>query len=411
MRLLICCLLGIALLWLGAVHSLAARTLVINANTSDPAPRAAWEGAVAQFRSENPGLEVKLNIFDHESYKQALRNWLTSAPPDVVMWFVGQRMRDLVSLGLLEDVSELFTPEVKASFHGAAVDYVSVGGQQYGVPFTQYHWGVYLRRDILGRAGLREAPRDWTEFLRACEKLRAGGVHPIAIGSKDLWPTAGWFDYLNLRVNGYAFHASLLNGEVPYTDARVRAVFDKWRELLDRDCFMQGHAAMSWQESQALLYQGRAAMMLMGNFIVANFPPEVRDQMDFARFPTIDPGIGRYENAPMNSLHVPARATNKEDAKRFLAFVLRPDVQEEINRRTLQIPTNLKAAVADDRFLKMGRDLLHGADGLAQFFDRDTSEALARVAMRGFQEFMLRPDRLDDILQRIEQERRRIYQP
>jgi multiple sugar transport system substrate-binding protein len=166
---------------------------------------------------------------------------------------------------------------------------------------------------------------------------------------------------------------------------------------------------MSWQESQALIYQGRAAMMLIGNFIVANFPPEVHDLMDFTRFPTIAPHIGRYENAPMNSVHVPARAANKPDAKRFLAFVLRPDVQEKINRKTLQIPVHLKSAVADDRFLQMGQELLHGADGLAQFFDRDTSEELARVAMKGFQEFMLRPERLDDILHRIERARQRIY--
>lgn len=409
MKRLIGCLLGLCLLWLSSEHLLASRTLVINANTSDPAPRAAWEATVAQFRSENPDIEVKFNIYDHESYKQALRNWLTSAPPDVVMWFVGQRMRDLVKPGLLEDVSELFTPQVKDSFHQAAVDNVTVDGRQYGVPFTQYHWGLYFRRDILSRAGLRDAPRDWDELLRACEALRAAGIHPVAIGSKDLWPTAGWFDYLNLRLNGHAFHMRLLNGNIPYTDDRVRAVFGKWRELLDRDCFMHGHAAMSWQESQALVYQGRAAMTLLGNFIVANFPPAVLQDMDFAPFPTIDPSIGRYENAPMNSVHVPVRATNKADAKRFLAFVLRPDIQEAINRRTLQIPPNLKSAVADDRFLRKGRELLHGADGLAQFFDRDTSEELARVAMRGFQEFMLRPERLDDILQRIEQARQRIY--
>ncbi len=409
MRMLIGCILGLVVLVSGEL--LAARTLVININTSDPAPRAAWEAAVDQFRSENSDIDVRLNVFDHESYKLALRNWLTGIPPDVVMWFVGQRMRDLVAPGLLEDVSKLFTSQVKASLHNSAIDAVTVEGRQYGAPFTQYHWGLYFRRDLLLRAGLGEAPRDWAQLVRTCEKLRAAGIHPLAIGSKDLWPTAGWFDYLNLRLNGLTFHKSLLNGEVPYTDRRVRAVFDKWRELLDRDCFMEGHAGMSWQESQTLLYQGRAAIMLIGNFIVANFPPEVRDHMDFARFPTIDPDIGRYEDAPMNSVHIPARANNKEDAKRFLAFVLRPDVQEEINRRILQIPTNFDAAVADDRFLASGQELINGADGLAQFFDRDTHEALARVAMRGFQEFMLRPDRLDEILHRIEQERQRIYQP
>jgi multiple sugar transport system substrate-binding protein len=287
---------------------------------------------------------------------------------------------------------------------------VSVDGRQYGVPYSQYQWGLYFRSDILREAGIAEPPQDWDELLSACETLKEAGLHAFAIGSKDLWPAAGWFDYLNLRLNGLAFHMELLGGSVPFTDDRVRAVFGKWRALVDRDCFIRGHAGLSWQESQALLYQGSAAMMLIGNFIVPSFPADLRDRMGFARFPTIDPEVGLYENAPMNSVHIPARASNKEDAKRFLAFVLRADVQEEINRTTLQIPANLDSTVADDRFLEMGRELIKGADGLAQFFDRDTSEELAAAAMKGFQEFMLRPDRLDAILEQMDQVRGRIQQ-
>ena len=70
---------------------------------------------------------------------------------------------------------------------------------------------------------------------------------------------------------------------------------------------------------------------------------------------------------------------------------------------------NLRAAVADDRFIARGRDLLARADGLAQYFDRDTSEDLANIAMKGFQEFMIYPERLDAILATIERARVRIY--
>jgi multiple sugar transport system substrate-binding protein len=108
-------LLALLLVWLPADAPASARTLVINAHTSDPASRAAWDHAVVRFQRENPEIDVQLNIYDHESYKTALRNWLTSSPPDVVFWFVGRRMRELVVRGLLDDVSELYTPEVRRS--------------------------------------------------------------------------------------------------------------------------------------------------------------------------------------------------------------------------------------------------------------------------------------------------------
>lgn len=398
--------LGFALALLGPA---SARTLVINANTSDPAPRAAWGAAVAAFQRENPDIEVKFNVYDHESYKRSIRNWLTGGSPDVVFWFAGNRMRGFVERALLADVSSLFSPEIRASLHRPAIDLVTVGGKQYGIPYSYYQIGFYFRRDLLERAGVATAPRDWNELLDACHRLKRAGIDAFAIGSKDLWPTAAWFDYLNLRINGHAFHMDLMRGAVRYTDERVRAVFAAWRELLNAGCFTKNHASVSWQESQALLYQDRAAMMLIGNYIVANFPPEIREKMDFAPFPTVKPGVGRYEDAPMNSLHIPAGARNKEDARRFLAYVLRADTQEAINKALLLLPVNLKAAVADDRFLKKGQALLTQADALSQFFDRDTSEDLATIAMKGFQEFMIDPQRLDAVLATIERARKRIY--
>jgi multiple sugar transport system substrate-binding protein len=252
-----------------------AGTLVINADTSDPAPRAAWEKAIEQFKAKNPDVEIEFNVYDHESYKKSIRNWLTSASPDVVFWYVGNRMQQFVEPGLLEDVSEVFTPELKGQMDKSGLELVTIDGKQYGVPYTYYQWGVYYRKDLLEQAGVTGVPATWEDFLAACEKIKASGIEPIAIGSKDLWPTAGWFDYLNLRLNGLEFHNELMGGAVPYTDDRVKAVFAKWQELLDKGYFVKNHASVSWQESQALLYQGKSAMMLIGNFIAANFPPEV----------------------------------------------------------------------------------------------------------------------------------------
>lgn len=385
--------------------------LVINANSADPAPRAAWGAAVEQFRRENPDIDVEFNVYDHESYKKTIRNWLTGAPPDVVFWFAGHRMRQFAAPGLLEDLSELFTPEVRARMHPSAVALASLRGRQYGVPYTYYPVGLYYRRDVLAAAGFDAPPRTFAELLTVCERIKSSGIEPFAIGTKDLWPAAAWFDYLDLRLNGLDFHTALMQGEVAYTDPRVRAVFDRWRELIVRGCFTSHHASVSWQESQALLYQGRAAMMLIGNYIVANFPAGVRDRMDFAPFPTLRDGVGRFEDAPMNTVHVPALARNKAEAKRFMAFVMRADVQEALNRTMLQLPVNTGAAIADDRFLRYGRDLLNNADGLAQYFDRDTSEDLAVVAMKGFQEFMLHPARVATVLEGIERARERIYGP
>ncbi len=398
-----------AALSLGLGATARAGTIVFNADTSDPNPKAAFAAAVKKFEAENPGITVKLNIYDHESYKSSIRNWLTSAPPDVALWYSGERMRQFVKPGLLTDVSALWTDAAKKEFGAKAVSSVTVDGKQYGVPYSYYQWGIYYRADLFEKAGVTTPIKDWAGLLDACGKLKASGVEAIDLGSKDLWPTGGWFDYLNLRLNGYEFHMQLMAGKVSWEDPKVREVFAHWKQLLDKGCFVKNHTSLSWQESQSLLYQGRAAMMLIGNFITQGFPPDVTDKMAFMPFPEIVAGVARAEEAPTESIHIPAAAKNKPDAEKFLAFMMRADVQADINRIEHQLPANVSAAVSEDKYLQAGAELLNSASATTQFIDRDTSEDLATVAMKGFQEFMVKPDRLDQVLATIEKARKRIY--
>ena len=385
-----------------------AGTIVFNTDTSDPQPKAAFEAVVKKFEAENPGITVKMNIYDHESYKSSIRNWLTSAPPDVALWYSGERMKQFVAPGLLESVSSLFTPEMKAEFAPKVLDTVTIDGKQWGVPYSYYQWGIFARTDLLKKAGVTDL-KTWDDLISACDKLNAAGVEPIDLGSKDLWPTAGWFDYIDLRLNGYEFHMQLMAGKVSWEDPKVRAVFAQWKQLLDHKCFVKNHTSLSWQESQSLLYQGKAAMMLIGNFITQGMPGDAAPNMGFYTFPTITSGVEDAEEAPMESIHIPSGAKNKADAMKFLAFVMQPDTQAMINDAEKQLPANKTAKVGDDRFLQAGAAQLNKATHLTQFLDRDTSEDLATVAMKGFQEFMVKPDRLDSVLAGIERARKRIY--
>jgi multiple sugar transport system substrate-binding protein len=75
-----------------------AAELVINADASSTSLRKSWEGMREQFRKENtPASTVKLNVYDRESYKRSIRNWLTAQSPDVVFWYAGTRMRQFRS--------------------------------------------------------------------------------------------------------------------------------------------------------------------------------------------------------------------------------------------------------------------------------------------------------------------------
>ncbi len=394
---------------LAAAGMAEAGTIIFNSNTSDPAPKAAFETAIAEFEAANPDIDVKFNVFDHEAFKTAIRNFLTTEPPDVVTWFAGNRMKVFVDRNLFEDLTPLWQENGLDEKMASSRSAMTIADKQWGVPYAYYQWGVYYREDLFEQVGVTEPPKTWEEFKEVGAKLNEAGITPVTIGTKFLWTAAGWFDYINMRTNGLDFHIELMDGKVPYTDERVVKTFENWKELIDADFFLANHANYSWQEAQPFLYQGDAAMYLIGNFIVPQFPESVADKIGFFQFPMIDEGIPVGEDAPTDTLHIPAGAKNKEDALKFLSYMSEAGIQGELNAALGNLPPNKEAPVPEDRFLEAGFEMLADAAGLAQFYDRDTDPEMAKIGMQGFQEFMVKPDRQDAILERLEKARQRIF--
>lgn len=389
----------------GSAH---ADTLVINSDQADSAPKAAFEKIISKFKAENPDIDVKYNLYDKEAYKTAIRNWLATSPPDVVFWYAGNRMKTFVDRNLFDDVSDIWGELNLKESMPSSLSSMTINNKQWGIPYTYYQVGVYYRKDLFEKYGLSE-PKTWQDLLDASATLKANNIAPIAIGTKFLWPAAAWFDYLDLRLNGLKFHMDLMEGHIAYTDERVRNVFKYWLELVKPGYFLANHSSYSWQEAQPFLYNGTAAMYLIGNYIAPNFPKELDGKMGFFQFPIIDTNVPVAEDAPTDTIHIPAKAHNKKDARKFLKFMARAENQTLVNAALLQIPTNKHASAVDNYFLNKGVEVLSNASGTAQFYDRDTHPNMAKEGMKGFQEFMVKPERLDKILNRLEKVRQRTF--
>ena len=403
---------ALALAGILAGTSAVAGTLVINGDTSDPAPKAAFQAVIDGFEAENPDVDVVYNLFDHEGYKAAIRNFLSADAPDIAFWYAGNRMAPFVEAGLFAPIDDVWADQGLYSLMASSAPGMTMDGKKWGIPYTYYNWGVYYRQDIFEDLGIA-VPTNWDEFIAAGETLKANGITPITLGSKYLWTAGGVVDYLNLRTNGYDFHMALTSGDIAWTDDRVRATMANYQQLIDGGFFLENHAALSWQEALAPMANGEAAMYIMGNFAVAPLKELGLDDSSLGlfQFPEITPGIPMAEEAPTDTIHLTAGAKNVADAKRFLAYAARPDVQTAWNKALGQLPTNAGAGVTDDKFLNQAFSMLNNnaPGGVAQFYDRDTKAEMASIGMEAFQEFMVKPERLEKILERLEKARQRLY--
>lgn len=383
--------------------------LVINSMHSDPTSKKAFETILTEFKKEHKDIKVTVNTIDHESYKVQIRTWLPNNPPDVATWFAGNRAKFFVEKQLVEPIDDVFNA-AGGQFSQGALSAITFNGKKYLMPTNYYHWGFYYRKDLFQKAGINAAPKTWDELLSAAQKLKAAGITPIAIGTKQAWPAAAWFDFINMRVNGYDFHMKLLSGQGNYTSPEVKKTMNTWAQLIKAGGFPDTAPAMTWQEASALMWQGKAAMYLMGNFIASEIPSAVKAQVDFFPFPTIDPKVPVAQVAPTDVYFIPAKAKNKANAKLFMSFLARADIQQKYNEVTGLLPVNTQSKInPTNTFLKSGQQILGQASGLSQFFDRDADPEVAKVGMDGFVEFMRYPDKADAILKRLESTRKRVH--
>jgi multiple sugar transport system substrate-binding protein len=136
----------------------------------------------------------------------------------------------------------------------------------------------------------------------------------------------------------------------------------------------------------------------------------VKQKTGFFQFPVLKTGVPLAEDGSAECLNIPAKAKNKVDARKFLAFVGTPEINARLAKTFGSLPANSRSAVPEDAIARRGFEILSATKGgIAQFYDRDMTKEMADEGMKGMQRFMSDPSKIDEILAQVEQQRTRIY--
>ncbi len=251
-------------------------------------------------------------------------------------------------------------------------------GKKYAVPIVSYPWVVLYRKSLFQQKGYT-VPKTWDEFVTLAKKVQADGLIPLAFADKDGWPAMGTFDILNMRMNGYQFHADLLAGKQKWTDPKVQAVFKKWAELLPYT--QPDPLGRTWQEGAQTWANNKAAMYFLGTFASQQVPAADLADVDFFPFPTLgtqyDSEMGI--DAPVDAWILSKAPKNLPADKALLACFATPEAQLAfLGKDHSQIPA---AKVTDTSSFtpqqtKMA-EIIGASGGVAQFLDRDTRSDFA----------------------------------
>ena len=89
--------------------------------------------------------------------------------------------------------------------------------------------GFWYRKDLFAKAGITSAPTTMTQLDADVTKLKAANIEPIAVGSKDKWPDAFWWEYFALRSARPARSRHAMKHDQPQRPCFVKAGNDLTR--------------------------------------------------------------------------------------------------------------------------------------------------------------------------------------
>lgn len=375
-------------------ESVAPGSLTLGSNYSDAVPKGVLAGVVDTFTQET-GISVKINTVDHGTFQDQISSYLQATPDDVFSWFSGFRMRFFAAQGLATDISDVWG-KVGGNYSDAfKVGSTGDDGKQYFIPIYNYPWAVFYRKSVFADKGYTP-PTTLDEFKTLAAKMKSDGLIPMAFGDSDGWPAMGTFDILNLRQNGYDFHVGLMAGSEKWTDPKVKAVFEVFKDLLP--FYQEGAAGRTWQDAAQALVQKKAGMYLLGMFVSQQFQEAGQaelDDLDFFPYPNFGTQYDAEAalDAPIDGFMIAANSPSLQEdldgAKAFMEYLAQPATQVTW---VSQDKGNVAAAKDADTsgyspLQKKAAELIGNAQRITQFLDRDTNPNFA--GPNGMQAFLL----------------------
>jgi len=365
---------------------------------------------LTNFMSTHKDFVILSNPIGHEDYKTTILIMLAGdEPPDMFSYWAGARVQFIVDSERLAPIDDLWqSANLDAILPASLVQGATIyNGTHYLVPFNYHFAGFFYNKQVFADAGIDALPTTWDEFLAACDKLKAAGVAPIALGSMNRWPAQFWFDYLLLRTAGPEYRAKLMAGQAAYTDPEVVKVMEMWKDLVDKGYFYPDANAYDWTDAGDQVANGEAGMTLMGTWLTGYWDGNglvAGEDYDLFSFPIIDPALPVAAVGPVDGWVISAGAKHADNAKELMTYLVSDLEAQKVwaqGQGALAANINVDPAMYSSVMTK-ALEYVKAADAFAFNYDLATTPPMAEGGLNMFAQFMDDPSGYQDYLQQTE---------
>ncbi|MGY4772378.1 extracellular solute-binding protein [Kribbella sp. CWNU-51] len=293
------------------------------------------EAQVKRFNDANSGSTIKTTEFQNDAFKQKIKTAIGAGQGPTLIWgWGGGGLKSYVDANQVEDLTGWFgdQADLKNSIFPSAFGAATVGGKIYAMPVeTVTPIVLFYDKRSFEKVGA-EPPKSWQDIMNLVPKFNDKGIAPFSLGGQSRWTNMMWLEFLFDRIGGSEVFQSIYEGKANgWSDPSALKALEEMQNLIKANGFIKGFSSITADSNadQALLYTGKAAMMLHGAWTYGNMKASGGDfvtggHLGYMNFPPYDGGKGDPTDTVGNpgqylSISSKASQADKDNAKKFLA--------------------------------------------------------------------------------------------
>jgi raffinose/stachyose/melibiose transport system substrate-binding protein len=354
--------------------------------------------SVDRFNQANPSTPIKPTTFQNDAYKTKIKTAIGAGQAPTIIWgWGGGGLRSYVQANQVDDLTSWFDQNsaVKERLFPSSFGAATINGKIYAMPAeTVQPIVLFYNKKVLEKVGV-QPPQSWGDIMSMVPKINAAGVAPFSLGGQSRWTNMMWLEFLFDRTGGPEVFQAVFDGEKDaWSNPASIEGLTKAQELVKANGFIKGFSSITADSNadQALLYTGKAAMMLHGTWTYGSMAKDGGDfvsggNLGYMNFPPVEGGKGDPSDTVGNpgqylSISSKATAAEKETAKKFFSTAVLSDaeIKEWIDNGAVPIVKGTESQLSSSKdadFLKFVYGIASNAKVFAQSWDQALSPTAA----------------------------------
>jgi glucose/mannose transport system substrate-binding protein len=241
-------------------------------------------------------------------------------PPDVWQTFLGTSLKAYAQRDQIFDVSAVFDQtKLAGTIPAAVLEAASWNGKQWAVP-TGAHRGNMLWFDpaLLRQANVAVPSSGYAAATFAADlaTLKAHGVTPLCLGTKDRFTTTELFENILLSIVGVKRWSDIAADRFNWSGPEVQKALVQLGQILD---YTDAAASLTWDEAAKQLASGKCAFLSMNDSLYGELVVDGVAPSDIGY--TAYPGTDGTFLAILDTFVVAKNAKNGDNALQFLSTI------------------------------------------------------------------------------------------